>query len=52
MNGFDLILYEEEFKRIGAELQNLHRQANAKVVVLVDKNKRSEFGSPASPGIQ
>jgi predicted regulator of Ras-like GTPase activity (Roadblock/LC7/MglB family) len=34
MNGSDLVVYEEEFKRIDAELNNLHRQANAKVVFL------------------
>jgi predicted regulator of Ras-like GTPase activity (Roadblock/LC7/MglB family) len=38
MNGSDLIMYEEEFHRIDAELKKLHHQANAKVVFLVDKN--------------
>jgi predicted regulator of Ras-like GTPase activity (Roadblock/LC7/MglB family) len=38
MNGSDLIMYEEEFQRIDAELKKLHNQANAKVVFLVDKN--------------
>ncbi len=38
MNGSDLIMYEEEFQRIDAELKKLHHQANAKVVFLVDKN--------------
>ncbi len=34
----DLVMYEEEFSQIDAELQKLHQQANAKVVFLVDKN--------------
>jgi len=34
----DLVMYEEEFKRIDGELQNLRTQANASVVFLVDKN--------------
>ena len=34
----DLILYEEEFEQIVAELERLCREANAKVVFLVDKN--------------
>lgn len=34
----DLVLYEEEFQRINEELQKLHKQANATVVFLVDKN--------------
>jgi predicted regulator of Ras-like GTPase activity (Roadblock/LC7/MglB family) len=38
MAGSDLVMYEEEFRRIDAELQKLHQQANAKVVFLVDKN--------------
>lgn len=38
MTDFDLIMYENEFKRIDEELQKLHIQANAKVVFLVDKN--------------
>jgi predicted regulator of Ras-like GTPase activity (Roadblock/LC7/MglB family) len=38
MMGSDLIMYEEEFSRINAELQKLHQQSNAKVVFLVDKN--------------
>ncbi|MFY9270920.1 MAG: roadblock/LC7 domain-containing protein [Candidatus Manganitrophaceae bacterium] len=33
-----LILYEEEFKQIDAELAKLHQLANAKVAFLVDKN--------------
>ncbi|MBI3597707.1 MAG: roadblock/LC7 domain-containing protein [Nitrospirae bacterium] len=33
-----LIMYEEEFKQIEAELRRLHQQANAKVTFLVDKN--------------
>ncbi|MCG2722210.1 MAG: roadblock/LC7 domain-containing protein [Thermodesulfovibrionales bacterium] len=36
--GSDLIMYEEEFSRIDAELQKLHQQSNATVVFLVDKN--------------
>lgn len=38
MAEFDLVMYEEEFKRIDAELQKLYQQANAKVLFLVDKN--------------
>jgi predicted regulator of Ras-like GTPase activity (Roadblock/LC7/MglB family) len=38
MMGSDLIMYEEEFSRIDAELQKLHQQSNATVVFLVDKN--------------
>ena len=38
MAEFDLIMYEEEFKRIDGELQKLYQQANAKVLFLVDKN--------------
>ena len=38
MTGSDLVMYEEEFRRIEAELQKLHQQSNAKVVFLVDKN--------------
>ena len=38
MAGSDLVMYEEEFRKIDAELQNLHQQSNAKVVFLVDKN--------------
>ena len=34
----DLILYEEEFEQIVAEVERLCREANAKVVFLVDKN--------------
>lgn len=38
MSGSNLVMYEEEFRKIDAELQKLHQQANAKVVFLVDKN--------------
>src|SRR3990170_7313639 len=38
MAEFDLVMYEEEFRRIEAELQKLYQQANAKVLFLVDKN--------------
>ncbi len=38
MAGSDLVMYEEEFRRIDVELQKLHQQSNAKVVFLVDKN--------------
>ena len=34
----DLILYEEEYQQIVAEVERLCREANAKVVFLVDKN--------------
>lgn len=33
-----LIMYEEEFQLIDAELHKLHQQANAKLTLLVDKN--------------
>lgn len=38
MADFDLVMYEEEFKKIEEELQKLYQQANAKVIFLVDKN--------------
>jgi predicted regulator of Ras-like GTPase activity (Roadblock/LC7/MglB family) len=38
MSGPDLVMYEEEFRQVDAELKRLHTQANAKVVFLVDKN--------------
>src|SRR5512145_1075993 len=38
MSGSDLVMYEEEFSKIDAELRKLHQQANATVVFLVDKN--------------
>ncbi len=34
----DLVLYEEEFQQVVAEVERLCRDANAKVVCLVDKN--------------
>lgn len=33
-----LVMYEEEFKQIDAELSKLHQLSNAKVTFLVDKN--------------
>jgi len=38
MLGSNLVMYDEEFKLIDAEIQRLLAQANAKVVFLVDKN--------------
>jgi predicted regulator of Ras-like GTPase activity (Roadblock/LC7/MglB family) len=38
MIGSDLVMYEEEFRKIDTELQKLHQQSNSKVVFLVDKN--------------
>lgn len=38
MIGSDLVMYEEEFRKIDSELQKLYQQSNAKVVFLVDKN--------------
>lgn len=38
MSASDLIMYEEEFKKIDEELQKLYQQTNSKVVFLVDKN--------------
>lgn len=38
MTSSNLVMYEEEFRKIETELQKLHQQSNAKVVFLVDKN--------------
>ena len=38
MSGSDLVMYEEEFRKIDDELQKLHQQTNAMVVFLIDKN--------------
>ena len=38
MAEFGLVMYEEEFKLIDAELAKLHQQANIKLTFLVDKN--------------
>ncbi len=38
MSSSDLVMYEEEFRKIDEELQKLYQQTNAKVVFLVDKN--------------
>lgn len=38
MMGSDLVMYEEAFRKINAELQKLHKQSNLKVVFLSDKN--------------
>ncbi len=38
MTGSDLVMYEEDFRKIDSELQKLHQQSNAKVIFLVDKN--------------
>ena len=38
MSGVDLIMYDEEFQKIKEVLGRLRREANAKVVFLVDKN--------------
>ncbi|HEY4715767.1 MAG TPA: roadblock/LC7 domain-containing protein [bacterium] len=38
MPGPQLVMYEEEFKEITAVLDKLTREANAKIVYLVDKN--------------
>src|SRR4030066_1113339 len=38
MSTSDLVMYEEEFRKIDAELQKLHQQSNSKVVFLVEKN--------------
>lgn len=34
----NLVMYDDEFRRIEEELQKLYQQANAKVLFLVDKN--------------
>lgn len=38
MSSSDLVMYEDEFRKIDEELQKLYLQTNAKVVFLVDKN--------------
>ncbi len=38
MTSSNLVMYEEEFRKIDSELRKLHQQSNAKVVFLVDKN--------------
>jgi predicted regulator of Ras-like GTPase activity (Roadblock/LC7/MglB family) len=38
MSNSDLVMYEEEFRKIDGELQKLHQQTNSMVVFLVDKN--------------
>lgn len=38
MSGSGMIMYEEEFGQIDAELCKLHQQTNAKLTFLVDKN--------------
>ena len=38
MSSSDLVMYEEEFRKIDEELQKLYHQTNAMVVFLVDKN--------------
>lgn len=38
MSASDLVMYEDEFRKIDEELQKLFHQSNAKVVFLVDKN--------------
>jgi len=38
MSSSDLVMYEEEFRKIDNELQKLHQQTNSMVVFLVDKN--------------
>lgn len=38
MSNSDLVMYEDEFRKIDTELQKLYHQTNAMVVFLVDKN--------------
>lgn len=38
MSNSDLVMYDEEFRKIDEELQKLYQQTNAMVVFLVDKN--------------
>src|SRR4030066_1308695 len=38
MSTSDLVMYEEEFRKIDEELKKLYQQTNAMVVFLVDKN--------------
>jgi len=51
MPGPDLVMYEEEFKQVDAELQKLHFQANSKVVFLVDKNGQLIASAGETQGI-
>lgn len=51
MTGPDLVLYEEEFKQVDAELQKLHFQANSKVIFLVDKNGQLIASAGETQGI-
>ena len=51
MPGSDLVMYEEEFKQVDAELQKLHFQANSKVVFLVDKNGQLIASAGETQGI-
>ena len=38
MAGPHLVMYEEEFKRINSVIDRLAKEANAKLIFLVDKN--------------
>lgn len=38
MAGTQLVMYEEEFKKINSVIERLARDANAKLIFLVDKN--------------
>jgi predicted regulator of Ras-like GTPase activity (Roadblock/LC7/MglB family) len=38
MAGPQLVMYEEEFKKINSVIERLAREANAKLIFLVDKN--------------
>jgi predicted regulator of Ras-like GTPase activity (Roadblock/LC7/MglB family) len=38
MMNYELVMYEDEFKKIDEELQKLNQQANSKITFLVDKN--------------
>ncbi len=51
MSDPGLIMYEEEFKLIDAELQKLHQQTNSILVFLVDKNGQliASAGQPQTP---
>jgi predicted regulator of Ras-like GTPase activity (Roadblock/LC7/MglB family) len=51
MSDPGLIMYEEEFKQIDAELLKLHQQANAKISFLVDKNGQLITSVGESPNL-
>ena len=51
MPGYDLIMYDEEFKRIKEVLSRLRMETNAKVAFLVDKNGQQIAAQGALEGL-